>query len=78
MTQIVEKIYSLAQQATRMEQYAAINAILALLEESDATLTTAQVAELDRREALLREGNMPIYTVDEVMEKITSKIDQQT
>lgn len=75
MTQLVEQIFLLAKQATRAEQYAAVSAILALLEEQDANLTPKQIAELDRRDVLLREGKMPVYTVDEVMKRIQNKLD---
>lgn len=74
MTQLVEKIYLLAQQASRAEQYAAINAILALLEEEDAALSPAQIKELDRREKLLEEGKMPVYSVEEVIADIEAKL----
>ena len=76
MTQVVKEIFTLAQKATRAEQYAAVNAILALLEEQDAQLTSQQIAELDRRDALLRAGKMEVFTVDEVMEKIQAKLDK--
>lgn len=76
MTQIVEKIFTLAQKATRAEQYAAVNAILALLEEQDTQLSLSQIAELDRRDILLKEGNMPVYTADDALAKVQARLDQ--
>ncbi|MEL7530389.1 MAG: addiction module protein [Bacteroidota bacterium] len=76
MTKLVEQIYILAQQGSRAEQYAAINAILALLEEEDTSLSPAQIKELDRREALLLEGKMSVQTVDDAIASIETKLDK--
>ncbi len=78
MTQIVEEIFTLAQKATRAEQYAAVNAILALLEEQDVQLSQLQIDELDRREALLRAGKMPVYTAEEAIAKIQVRLNQSS
>ncbi|MEL7340456.1 MAG: addiction module protein [Bacteroidota bacterium] len=73
MTQLVEEIYRLARDASREEQYAAVNAILSLLEQDDSKLTRTQYAEIERRENLLKEGKMPVYSVEEIVNRIEAK-----